>query len=53
MTLILQQELPASSILIKEGIRASLPGETIGNGLPTLNIALLNLMPNITETEVQ
>ena len=53
MTLILQRGLPAIDLLNKEGVLSTIPGQVIRNNLPTLHIALLNLMPNKVETEVQ
>ena len=53
MTLILQRKLPAISLLDEEGIFAKIPGQEVSKSLPTLNIGLLNLMPNKVETEVQ
>ncbi len=53
MTLILQQGLPAISLLNEEGIRVKTIGQAIDEKLPLLNIGLLNLMPNKVETEVQ
>ena len=53
MTLILQQGLPAISLLSEEGIQVKTIGQPINEKLPLLNIGLLNLMPNKVETEVQ
>ncbi len=53
MSLILPKRLPAISSLLKEGIEVTTPEIPLANDLPVLRIALLNLMPNKEETEIQ
>ena len=53
MTLILQQGLPAIELLRNEGINSITDEDVNPHQLPTLHIALLNLMPNKVVTEVQ
>lgn len=53
MTLVLPKGLPAISSLKQEGIDVKSLDKPLAKGLPTLHIALLNLMPNKKETEIQ
>jgi len=53
MPLILPIQLPARQTLLSEGLALHAPGEGLPVGMRALRIAILNLMPNKSQTEAQ
>jgi homoserine O-succinyltransferase len=53
MSLILPPDLPARGTLSTEGLPVFAPGERLPDGTLRLRIAILNLMPNKSQTEAQ